>query len=238
MDNASYATLTRQTGLRDELQVIANNLANASTTGYRREGIVFSEFVSRHEDADASLSMARANVRIIDRSQGQLQQTGGMLDFALEGEGFFLVEGREGRFLTRAGNFHLNPAGELVTADGARLLDAGEAPIQLPADASGLSLAPDGTLSIDGRAVAQVGVFNPADPMTLSRAAGVRFTAEAGVVPVAAPSMIHGFVEGSNVDPVLEVARMIEVQRAYEAGRSFGAGEHERMRDVIQTLGK
>jgi flagellar basal-body rod protein FlgF len=85
MDNAIYATITRQSGLRSEMQVIANNIANASTDGYRKEGLIFSEYVKAMETRDTSVSMARAEARMIDRTQGQLAQTDGQFDFAIDG---------------------------------------------------------------------------------------------------------------------------------------------------------
>lgn len=237
MDNAAYASLTRQSGLRKEFEVIANNIANVATDGFRREGVIFSEFVVESAEGNASLSMARANGRIIDRGQGNLNQTGGDLDFAIEGDGFFLLETQDGPRLSRAGHFQLNAAGEIVAADGARLLDAGQAPIEVARDVVSLHLAADGTLSADGEPIADVGIFVPRDPNALSRETGVRFLSEGGIDPAPAPRLVQGFVEASNVEPVLEVARMIEVQRAYEAGKSFLDNEHQRMRDVIRTLG-
>jgi flagellar basal-body rod protein FlgF len=238
MDNASYATLLRQSGLRQEMQVIANNIANVGTDGFRKEGVVFSEFVSRQENRDVSLSMAMASGRIVDRSQGQLTQTGGAYDFAIEGEGYFLVQTPEGERLTRAGRFFPNAEGDLMTADGARLLDAGRAPVFVPPDAASVTLATDGTLSADGQPLAQVGLFAPEDPNDMAREAGVRFRTDSGVAPVAEPTLVQGFLEASNVDPVLEVARMIEVQRAYESGRSLLQNEHDRIQNVIKTLGQ
>ena len=95
MEAAGYATLTRQTGLMREMQMIANNIANAATTGYRAEGMIFSEFVARADGAP-SLSMARGNTPVTSQLQGALEATGGAFDFAIEGEGFFLIDTPEG----------------------------------------------------------------------------------------------------------------------------------------------
>ena len=92
MDNASYTALTRQSGLMNELQVLANNIANASTTGFRAEEVMFSEHVKALGPGTESLSMATANVRDTIMTQGSLTQTGGTFDLAIEGEGFFVVE--------------------------------------------------------------------------------------------------------------------------------------------------
>ena len=146
MEASGYTTLTRQTGLMREMRMVANNIANAATTGYRSEGLVFSEHV-RRTDGGPSISMARGNTPVTSYEQGPLDATGGRFDFAIEGEGYFLIEAPDGERLTRAGAFSLSANGNLVNADGFRLLDAGGAPIFVPPDATRPGLAPDGTLS-------------------------------------------------------------------------------------------
>lgn len=239
MDNIGYTSLTRQSGLMREMQSVANNIANASTTGYRREGVIFSEYVQALDKGDASLSMATANARLIDLQQGTLTQTNGNFDFAIEGDGFFMVESPDGPLLTRAGAFTPSPEGELVTNDGLRLLDAGGAPVFVPPDAKSISLAADGTLSADGRPLTQVGLYLPTDPNDLKHREGVRFAAPGGTEPVIeGATILQGFLEGSNVDPVQEITRMIEVQRSYELGQMFMEKEDERIRSVLQTVVK
>ncbi|MCC5965956.1 MAG: flagellar hook-basal body complex protein [Natronohydrobacter sp.] len=238
MDNAAYITLTRMSGLRREMQVIAHNIANVSTTGFRREGVVFSEFVVATERYEPSLSMALGNTRHTYQMQGALSQTGGTFDAAIEGEGFFLLETAQGQRLTRAGVFTPNQAGELVNMDGHRLLDAGGAPIFVPPDARAVALARDGTLSADGQPFAQIGLVRPVDPVTMSREAGTLFVVDGEIEPVEMPMLLQGFVEESNVNPIIELARMIEVQRAYERGQKLLESEDERIKSVIQTLGR
>jgi len=238
MDNAAYIALTRMSGLRREMQVVANNIANATTAGFRREGMVFSEFVIAPQGRDSSLSMALGNTRHTFQIQGALSQTNGTFDMAIEGEGFFQLETAQGPRLTRAGAFTPNEAGELVNMDGHRLLDAGGAAIFVPPDARGIEMARDGTLSADGQPFAQVGLVRPIDPVTMHRAAGTLFSVDGPLEPVAASTLLQGFVEESNVDPILELTRMIEVQRAYERGQSLLDREDERIKSVIQTLGR
>ncbi|ETD88192.1 flagellar hook-basal body complex protein, partial [Rhodobacter capsulatus] len=105
MDNTIYAALARQSGLMQEMQVVANNMANVNTTGFRREGVVFSEYVDSLDGDEASLSMAHASGRTIDFDSGAVASTGNQLDFAIQGEGFFMIETPEGNQLTRAGSF-------------------------------------------------------------------------------------------------------------------------------------
>jgi len=235
MEAAGYATLTRQSGLMREMQIVAHNIANASTTGYRAEGLVFSEFVRRTEGGP-SLSMARGNIPVTSHAQGALSSTGGPFDFAIEGEGFFLIETPEGERLTRAGAFALSANGDLVTADGFRVLDVGGAPVFVPPDIGQPGLAADGTLSGDGRPLAQLGLFRPAGDGALSRAGGNLYDAPNGIEPLAEGRIRQGFLEGSNVDPMGQIARLIEVQRAYEMGQSFLETENQRVRDALDTF--
>ncbi len=236
MDAAGYTALTRQSGLMREMQVVANNIANLSTTGFKREGVVFSEHVARMAEGP-SLSMANGNARHVDLSQAGISKTGGSFDFAVQGEGFFLVETPDGERLTRAGSFTPSPAGELVTPEGFRLLDQGGAPVFVPSGAGAVALSQDGTLSAGGAPLARIGLWRPADPLSLQHQAGTLFSA-AEMEPVDGAVLMQGYLEDSNVEPVSEIARMIEVQRAYEMGQTFMDREDQRMRSVIDTLGR
>ncbi|WP_135450126.1 flagellar hook-basal body complex protein [Tabrizicola caldifontis] len=235
MDAALYVTLTRQSGLMREMGVVANNIANSSTTGFRREGVVFSEHVAAL-NRDPSLSMAHASGRHVDLRQATLTMTGGAFDLAIQGDGFFLVQTPQGERLTRAGSFALNPEGELVTPDNHRLLDAVGAPVIVPPDAK-VTIAHDGTLSADGQPIAQIGLWRPADPLALRHQSGTLFDGGA-LQPVEGGAIMQGMLEESNVEPMSEIARMIEVQRAYELGQKFLEAEDELVRSVVQTLGR
>ena len=237
MDNIGYTTLTRQSGLLRDMATVAQNVSNMGTTGYRAEGVIFSEHIHALDGTGPSVSMGHAGVRATDLSQGTIFMTGGTFDLAIEGEGFFLVQTPEGDRLTRAGAFLASPEGDVVAPDGARLLDAGGAPIVVDAAARAIAISPDGTVSADGNPVAQIGLWGPEDPLAMTRAQGVRF--DPGVpVPLENGRMLQGFLEKSNVDPVSEIARMVEVQRAYELGQTFLDREDERIRQVIRTTGQ
>lgn len=236
MDNAIYASLSRQSGLMAEMRVVANNIANANTTGYRREGVIFAEHLSALDRQGDTLSMAHARGRMLDLQQGVLTQTNNNLDLAIEGEGFFLVEAPEGLRLTRAGAFMPSPEGELMTAEGHRLLDEGQAPIILPAGASGVAVGQDGTLSSNGLPFGRIGLFNPPEGVNLSRQSGTAFTIDGAPQPIEEGRIRQGFLEESNVDPIMEITRMIEVQRAYELGQTFLDREDQRIRGAITAM--
>ncbi len=237
MENAGYTTLTRQAGLMREMNVVANNIANSATTGYRQEGLIFSEYVQRTSDGP-SLSMATANIGNTSMMQGTLTPTGGTFDFAIEGDGYFMVETPMGERLTRAGTFSPNAAGDLVNMDGHRVLDSGGAPIFIPPDAQDLNVAEDGTISSNGTPISQLGIFDPNDPGAMIREDGVLFHAQAGAEVSENPRVLQGFLEGSNVNPISQIARMIEVQRAYEMGQRFLDAENERVQSALRTFVK
>ncbi|WP_085307629.1 flagellar hook-basal body complex protein [Planktotalea arctica] len=235
MENASYTTLTRQSGLMREMSVIANNIANANTTGYRQEGLVFSEVVQSIDDAP-SLSMATARARVTSLMPGTMTQTGGPLDMAIDGQGFFLIQTSEGERLSRAGHFMPNSQGDLVTVDGHRVLDSGGAPLFIPRGTGNISIAPDGTISANGQLLGQVGIVKPSEGTQILRDDGVHFRADGPYEPNLDARVRQGYLERSNVDPLTQIARMIEVQRAYEMGQSFAESENERIRKAMQTI--
>ena len=237
MDNTGYVGLTRQVGLLAEMRTVANNIANMSTTGYRAEGVAFAE----HVDAlrrGPSLSMATARGRLTDLSQGGVTHTGATFDLAIEGEGFFQVEGPDGPLLTRAGGFTPDPEGTLRTYDGRAVLDEGGAAVFVPPGATSVAIGADGTISADGTPLGRIGVVVPEDPTSLIRRDGVAFDFEGGIVPSENARVMQGALEDANVDPVSEIARMIEVQRAYELGQGLLDREDERIRSVIRTLSR
>lgn len=236
MENANYTALARQSGLLRELQVIANNVANISTSGYRREGVIFSEYI-KGIGTEGSLSMARGNNRHIDLRTGTISTTGGSLDFAISGSGFFLVSTPEGERLTRSGAFLKSPENTLVNSDGYSLLDDAGIPISLPNNFKSLSVSSDGALSADEIVVATIGVWQAADPTRMQHTAGTLFMADEYEL-IEGSSVHQGGLEDSNVNAVSEIARMVEVQRNYELGQKFMDFEDQRQRSVISTLGR
>lgn len=234
MQTPGYTTLTRLSGLAREMQVIANNIANAQTTGFRQQGMLFSEYIARTGTSD--ISMASGRIEQTSLSQGVLSQTGGAFDLAIEGPGFFQIGTPQGTRITRNGVFTPDANGTLMTVDGNPLLDAGGAPVLVPPGATDIAISEDGTISTEGRPVGQIALVTPVDPNKMVREGAMLFAAEGGTEPVLAPRIRQGFVERSNVDAVGQIARMIEVSRAYEMGQSFLDAEHDRQRDALKSL--
>ena len=235
--DAIYPFITRQAGLVREMDTIAQNIANASTTGYRAESVIFAEHVTRQRGDDPSLSMGHATGRTTDLAQGGLALTGGTYDMAVEGEGFFTVGGADGEtLLTRAGDFATDAQGMLMTNDGHPVLDVGGAPIVVPGGPGELVVSRDGTMSKDGQPFSQMGLVTVDDPIGLLRVSDNRFRHQGELLPVENPGIMQGFVEASNTKPVLEIARMIEVQNAYGASQSILDREDERLRAMMRIM--
>lgn len=234
MSNAIYTMLSRQAGLVNELQTVSNNIANASTTGYKSDRAIFAEYVIATGPQTPSLSVGGLAGHSFELSQGGLATTGGPFDLAIQGDGFFLVQTAQGVRLTRAGHFQLSADGTLINGQGNGVLNAGGGAITFPPEAERIGIGADGTISVNGEAFDRVGVVTPNGE--LSREMGTLFIAADGFVPSQTGVVVQGALEQSNVVPVLEVARMIEVQRAYDAGQSLLEAEDQRVSQIISAL--
>ncbi|MDT0631768.1 flagellar hook-basal body protein [Rubrivirga litoralis] len=193
----------------------ANNLANANTLGYRRDRS-FTEVLRSEIDAEGSPQSDRRTVGQADLVAGALDPTGNPLDVALGGEGFFVVDGPDGapRY-TRAGRFLTDADGTLRTANGAAVRGT-NGPIRLPSGGP-ILITEGGEVTVGGQRVGTLQVVTFEDAGTLRRLDDTSFTSAAPPVAVAAPVVRQGFVEGSNVDPIREMADMIAHVRLYEA---------------------
>jgi flagellar basal-body rod protein FlgF len=232
MSNAVYAALSRQAALDQELASLANNIANASTAGYRGDGQIFSEFVNA-VPGQPSISQTRIGGRLINGAQGDFVQTGGALDLAIEGAGYFVVETPQGERLTRAGAFQRNEQGLLATAEGYLVQSAGGGSIAVTD--GDLVVSADGVISAGGAVIGQIRIAD-ADPTLLAREGTTLFRA-GGALSDLAPVVRQGFIEASNVTPVLELSRLIEVQRAFELGQQLLTNEEARIQRAISILG-
>lgn len=243
MENTILVGLSRQVALRRELDVIANNLANVGTTGYKSEGVQFEEFIApRAQTDDFSHPLDRLVSFVIDRetrtdlSQGSFQQTGNQFDAAIDGDGFFVVETPEGERFTRAGSFALNTDGELVTMAGYRVLgNAG--PIVLDPNDTEFTIAADGTISTRDGERGRLRLVRFEDPSQLIKQGDNLFNSNGEPQPVEPRTrVVQGSIEKSNVNPVLEIGRMIEVTRAYTTLANLMSRTDELRRSAIERL--
>ena len=153
---------------------------------------------------------------------------------AVQGEGFFVLQTAQGPRLTRAGHFQLSPESTLVDGFGNAVLGTGGNPITIPQEVSNISIGNDGSISADGQLIDRVGVVRPQGE--LLRDSNTLFAAPEGYAQFDEANVVQGALEQSNVLPVLEVARMIEVQRAYEAGQAMLEREDQRITQLISAV--
>ncbi len=225
------------------MDIVANNVANVNTTGYKRESIAFDTYLVQPTVKD-SFQFAVDSGTYRDAGQGATLVTGNPLDLAIQGAGYFAIQTESGVRYTRAGSFQLNGEGALVTAAGQQVLGDGNQPIVLPADARDILVAPDGTLTAvtgTGNAATQFGLLRP-----------VKFANEQGLLPVGdnlyasnetpepdpESRVVQGSIEQSNVQAISEMTRMIEVSRTYQIVARLLENENQRQSDAIKRLGK
>lgn len=205
--------------------VIANNLANAETVGFQRDVAVFAERLPAHDTREGprqesldGLSggtwLGRTHTVF---AEGNVTNTGNALDLAIDGPGFFVVQGSQGSLLTRDGRMMLAPDGTLVAAvDGAAVLGEGGGVIRLNPNGGAPMLTEDGWVRQDGAPVARLAVVDVSDERALSRRGAGRYAATQTVAAPNGTRVLSGFLEGSGVRPVTELVSMIETTRAYQ----------------------
>lgn len=238
MQSGIYVALSSQMALDKRLTTIADNVANAGTAGFRATGVKFEDIVSGL--SDKSVSFVSTGDTYLSTQTGAFKQTGNPLDFAVKGDAWFAIETPQGPVMTRDGRFTMLETGELVSLEGYPVLDAGGAAIQLNPLAGPPVASADGTLRQNGQMVGALGLydFTPGPNFT-------RF-GNSGIVPTGQPEPIvdrmdvgiaQGFIENSNVNPVLEITRLIQVQRAFEQVSSLIRDSESALDQAISTLG-
>lgn len=243
MDNALYVGLSRQILLRRELDIVANNIANADTTGFKLESLLArAEPAAPAHTADGPrpVKFVVANGVARDFGQGALRQTGGAFDLAIEGLGFFQVDTPEGPRFTRDGRFQLDQAGRLVSQAGQPVLGEGGEEILIDPAQGPVAIGKDGTLSQGEERIGRIGVFAFDDLTVLEKSGDNQFRNASNAQPQPAEGVVvrQGFIEGSNVNPIVEITRMIEVSRAYTSISKMMDSEQELARRSVERLGR
>jgi flagellar basal-body rod protein FlgF len=224
MQNAFLVGLSRQVALSRELDVVANNIANINTNGYKADGSLFEEYLSTaaRSDTGGRVSFVRDRGIWHDMNAGPVERTGSPLDVAIDGDAFFPVQTPRGERYTRNGAFHLNATGQLVTSQGDPVLGT-SGPITFQPNDRQISISKDGIISVregDSKTSTQRGTLrlvNFANPQQLQKDGGSTFKTTQTNPPqnTTNASVEQGTLEKSNVRGVVEMSRMIEITRAY-----------------------
>lgn len=242
MDNSLYIGLARQMTLRRELDITANNIANTSTAGFKAEHLLLETDTgsrARHQDGPDRLRFVDDWGLARDFRQGSMTQTGRPLDFAIEGEGFFVLETGAGDRFTRDGRFTLNDTGEIIASDGAKLLDDQGNPITVNPEGEELVMSESGQLYQGEALLGKVGVTSFTDLGLLEKVGDNRFRATQNDQREEADVMMRqGFTEHSNVNPILEMTRMMEVSRTYTSVSKMIQQSEDLSRRALERLGR
>lgn len=215
MNSGIYAALSGNITAMKRLDVLSNNLANTNTAGFKKDRLTFESLLAKGQAAGDAPVMAEEKF-FTDFSPGPLKQTGNTLDVAIEGDGFFVIDTPQGPAYTRQGNFHISPAGRLVTVDGFEVQGKG-GPITIKGGS--VDIDTQGGIAVDGANVGALQLVDFPKPYALQKLGNSLYrpaSAAAAPQPAAAARVNQGFLEESNVSVVMEMAQMIETSRYFE----------------------
>ena len=241
MQNITSIAASRLAAQQRALDVTADNIANAGTPGYKAVRIQFSDWLSRQHGTatprgGAALAFTQDRATWRDFQPGPLNHTGNPLDLALTNAGYFTVSTPQGPRLTRAGRFGLLSDGTIVDGTGNALLNTEGKSIQLSPTDTQITVAGDGTLSSANGPIGKIGVVEVADPMHLSAGGGAKLTSGSTTTPATNPGLVQGSVEDSNVQPMLEMVRMMNDLREFQYVTQMVEAEDQRQQSAIDKL--
>jgi flagellar basal-body rod protein FlgF len=230
--------------------VVANNIANIDTNGFKADFSLFEEYLmpgardGNFRVADSPVSFVRQRGTLIDLNQGPFQRTGNPLDVAINGDGFFVINTRQGERYTRNGAFQINPQGELVTSEGYQVIADG-GPIAFQNQDNGITINPEGTISVKDPSNSTVAIIRGqlrvvtfAQPARLQKEGDSTFSAPADMpaTPSTKSNVVQGALEKSNVRPIIEMSRMIEISRSYAMIANLLQAEGDLHKTSLQQL--
>jgi flagellar basal-body rod protein FlgF len=238
MASSLYVALSGQVAMERRLTTVANNVANMSTAGFRAEEVKFETLLSRSGARDVAFSSQGDS--FISQRAGSLSYTGGSLDIATRGDAWFAMQTPEGIVYTRDGRLQMTEFGDLLSVDGHPVLDAGGAPLQVDPAGGPLQIGIDGGISQGDVQVGAVGLFEIPDTARL-----VRY-GDTGVIPtepaiavedVARIQVRQGYVEGANINPIVEITKLVMITRAFDSAAAAIEETEQTTDKAIQTLG-
>lgn len=241
MENPIYISLSRMMGLRRQMDVVSNNVANANTTGYKQQRVLFNEFLSKPALGER-MSMVQDRGTVRDTTSGALLPTTNPLDVAINGKGYFVVDTVNGPHYTRAGRFQLDAQRQIVDESGLPVLGQNNKPITLPQGATTIRIDSDGSVVTNVNPTQAIGKLNVVrferEQAMTPVGGGLYTTTETPAAAQPETKVQQGMLEESNVKPVVEMTNMIEILRQYQSMQRVLDAEHERQRTMIQRLGR
>ena len=237
MQSGLYVALSAQVALQRRLETIAGNVANLNTAGYRADGVTFEAEFARAGGAPTAYVTPGADY--ISRRSGGLTKTDNPLDVAVQGDGWLSISTSAGTAYTRDGRMRISESGDLQTLTGNAVLDAGGAPIALDPAAGAPVISADGMINQNGRQVGALGLFAIEPDAKLRRAENSGVIPDKPATPILDSTqngLVQGSVEGANVDPIREMAKLIEVTRAFDGVNTEVTQTEASLQDAIKAL--
>ncbi len=238
MENSIYLGVSRQRATTTDMAIIANNIANMNTTGFRAQNTLFQEYVVDTKGDSDPLSFVYDYGQYQVTKEGSVSLTGNQLDVALSGPGFMMAQDpiTQATLYTRAGDFHIDIEGNLVTSGNYPVLGAGGAPINLPSTSEFISIDENGVISNQDGEIGSIAMVEFGDIQKMEPVGVNMYKTSAEAAPATETQMKQGHLEGSNVNGVVEMTRMIKTMRGFQSQNDILKKEHDRLRSAIQKL--
>lgn len=237
MENAIYIGLSRQTALRRELSLVANNIANVNTTSFKRELGIYA-VAPTNTGSREKLDFVIDHGSSISFEPGSFKVTENDFDIAINGPGFFAVDDGDGVMYTRNGSLSLSPDNQLITRQGDAVLDEDGGPIVIPQDGRKIQISNDGTISLNGEITAKIKLFEFDNTQSLKKKGNSKFETDQEPKTAENSQILQGSLETANVTAVKELVRMVDIQRSYESIGKFLEKEAERQKSTVRRLGR
>jgi len=242
MESTAVIALSRQSVIRRKMSVIANNIANMNTTGFKGEKVMFVEHLVRSRGGQRiggdKVSFVRDIATFRDLAEGPMKKTGNPLDLAISGEGFFIIGTGAGERYTRGGNLQLDEGGQLVTRNGDPILSDGGEPFFFSPEDNHIDIAMDGTVSTENGAIGKLAVVTFENPQDMQVVAGGLYNTRQQPQGTTELRVMQGMLEQSNVNAIIEMTRMIDVSRSYQTAKTFIEKEDERVKKTVEAFAR
>ena len=240
MENTSYVALSREAALWRQMAVVAHNMANANTPGFKAEQMMFTTYVAKTKSDTSPFGQKLAFVQdygtLHDTREGPLTETGDSLDIAIHGPGYYTVDTPAGQRFTRDGHFQLDSNGMVVTSSGYPVLQANGNPIVVAPGESSIEVAGDGTISTENGQIGKLQVVTFPNEQELQPLGDGTYSTTQTPAPLAQASVVQGMLEQSNVQPIAQMTDMLNILRNYEGVMNMIQNEHDRQMKAIDTL--
>ncbi|MBA2125963.1 flagellar basal-body rod protein FlgF [Hyphomicrobium methylovorum] len=237
MQSNIYVGLSAQLALQKRLDTVANNVANANTSGFRAEQLSFEELVQT--GSGKGVSFVSKGENHLSTQAGELMQTKNPLDIAVRGDAWLSIRTPTGTAYTRDGRMQISKEGMLMTLAGDPFLDAGGSPLQLDPEGGPPVINKAGTVEQDGNNLGALGLYRMPRDAKLMRANGASVTSNVPPVPeidFVNSGVVQGYVEKSNVNAMMEMTHLISLQRSFDAVSTVLNNTESSLKDSLRTI--